>query len=185
MWNTPLAMGTNRGGHTYDPYNISHQSILYQPDYAIPNHPFQTLGQISEQVAIEFATAGFGEYISNLSTVRRLAGAGTRYSIRAANNTTRVGRWMSEVEYSSMTGSGRVVESRLEGVTSVSSPPNPAAWVPKGNGSPVFVEFDIPSSALRASDGVWGKIWGPNSMWGPKIGITEMPPATNIIRLKP
>ena len=87
MWNTPLAMGSNRGGHTYDPYNISHQSILYQPDYAIPNHPFQTLGQISEQVAIEFATAGFGEYISNLSTVRRLAGAGTRYSIRAAKGT--------------------------------------------------------------------------------------------------
>ena len=85
MWNTPLAMGSNRGGDTYDPYNYSHQIILYQPDYAIPNHPFQTLGQISEQVAIEFATAGFGEYVSNLSTVRRLAGAGTRYSIQTAN----------------------------------------------------------------------------------------------------
>jgi len=103
----------------------------------------------------------------------------------AANSTTRVGRWMSEAEHGAMMDTGRVVESRLNGVTSVSSPPNPAAWVPKGNGSPVFAEFDIPSSALRASDGSWGKIWGPNSIFGPKLGITEMPTATNITRLKP
>ncbi len=91
---------------------------------------------------------------------------------------------MSEAEHAAMTNTGRVVESNLKGITSVSSPPNPTARVPKGNGSPVFTEFDIPSSALRASDGVWGKIYGPNSLFGPKLGITEMPPATNILRVK-
>lgn len=111
--------------------------------------------------------------------------AGLGRSSLAANNTTRVGRWMSEAEHGAMLDTGRVIESRLNGVTSVSSPPNPAAWVPKGGGSPIFAEFDIPSSALRASDGSWGKIWGPNSIFGPKLGITEMPPATNITPFKP
>jgi hypothetical protein len=44
-----------------------------------------------------------------------------------------------------------------------------------------FVQFDIPSSALNASDGVTGKIFGPNSIFGPKLGITEMPSASNIV----
>ena len=93
-------------------------------------------------------------------------------------------RWMSEAEFKGMQSSGRVVESELKGVTSVSSPPNPTAWVPKSNGSPIFAEFDSPSSAVKATDGVWGKIYGPNSVFGPKLGITEMPPATNIIQVK-
>jgi hypothetical protein len=41
------------------------------------------------------------------------------------------------------------------------------------------------SATHTLTGGVWGKIWGPNSIWGPKLGITEMPTATNISRLKP
>jgi hypothetical protein len=87
---------------------------------------------------------------------------------------------MSPQELKLMQAEGRVQESLLNGVTSVSVPPNPTAWNAAGEGS-VFAEFDVPSSAVRnISPNGWGKIYGPNSIFGPKLGITEMPPATNI-----
>lgn len=46
----------------------------------------------------------------------------------------------------------------------------------------LLVEFNIPANALRASDGVTGKIFGPNSIFGPKLGISEMPTATEILQ---
>jgi hypothetical protein len=93
--------------------------------------------------------------------------------------TIRVGRWMSQAEYKAMSNSGVVQESLLNGVTSVSIPAdinafrNPAA-------RSVFVEFDVPRSAIRTQTQGWGKIYGPNSIFGKRLGITEMPPATNI-----
>jgi hypothetical protein len=135
------------------------------------------------ELTVETATIPFSLVRAPAELLEGAVGTGVR-SFGAAKNTTRVGRWMSEAEHTAMMDTGRVVESQLKGVTSVSSPPNPTAWVSKSNASPAFVEFDIPSPALQASDGVWGKIYGPNSMFGPKLGITEMPPATNIIRVK-
>jgi hypothetical protein len=54
---------------------------------------------------------------------------------------------------------------------------NPAAYTNAPSGD-IFVQFDVPQSAIGASDGVWGKIFGPNSIFGPVKGITQMPPAT-------
>lgn len=79
-----------------------------------------------------------------------------------------------------MQATGRVQESFNNGVTSVTLPPNPAAYT-NAPGGDVFVQFDVPPSAIGASDGVWGKIFGPNSIFGPVKGITQMPPATNIV----
>ncbi len=79
-----------------------------------------------------------------------------------------------------MQATGRVQESFNNGVTSVTLPPNPAAYANAPAGD-VFVQFDVPPSAIGASDGVWGKIFGPNSIFGPVKGITQMPPATNIV----
>jgi RHS repeat-associated protein len=109
--------------------------------------------------------ANYGSAASGVYGISRAIG-GYLCEGFVANSVSRVGRWMSETEFQAMQNSGRVVESQLKGITSVSSPPNPTAWVPKGNGSPAFAEFDIPSSSLRASDGVWGKIYGPNSIFG-------------------
>jgi hypothetical protein len=92
----------------------------------------------------------------------------------------RVGRWMSPQELELMQAEGRVQESTLNGVTSVSVPPNPTAWNAAGEGS-VFAEFDVPSgSVMNISPNGWGKIYGPNSIFVPKLGIKVMPPATNI-----
>jgi hypothetical protein len=38
-----------------------------------------------------------------------------------------------------------------------------------------------PQLSSITPDGVTGKIFGPNSIFGPKLGITEMPEATNIL----
>lgn len=98
---------------------------------------------------------------------------------KGAETTVTVGRWMSQVELKAMQATGRVQESYNAGVTSVSLPANSAAYgaAPAGD---VFVQFDVPRSAIGAADGIWAKIFGPNSIFGPAKGITEMPPATNI-----
>nr|WP_277789434.1 hypothetical protein [Dyella jiangningensis] len=86
---------------------------------------------------------------------------------------------MSDTELGEMQDTGMVVESSLNGVTSVTSPHDAMAWMAQTEGRN-FVEFDVPQSAIRASDGVTGKIYGPNSIFAPRLGITEMPSATNI-----
>jgi RHS repeat-associated protein len=96
----------------------------------------------------------------------------------AAEDTTRVGRWMSQKEFDAMVRSGRVVEG-AGGRTYVVRPPNPDAY-PAGKG--IYAEFNVPTSSLRpASKPEWAVIPGPNA------GTTlygalppEMPPATCI-----
>ncbi len=48
-------------------------------------------------------------------------------------------------------------------------------------GGLALTQFDVPTSSLRNVGTGVGKIFGPNSIFGPRLGITEMPPATNII----
>lgn len=90
-----------------------------------------------------------------------------------------VGRTMSGSELDSMRMTGRVQESANRGVTSVTLPPSTSGYR-AGSNSDVFVQFDVPSSALNAADGTVAKIYGPNSLIGSYKGVTEMPPAMNI-----
>jgi hypothetical protein len=85
-----------------------------------------------------------------------------------------------ELEY--MQTNGRMIESESNGVTSVSQPPNPAAYRAAPPGSK-FVQFDVPSSVIKFKDAStgWAKIYGPSSIHASKGGITEMPPVWNIV----
>lgn len=112
--------------------------------------------------------------------VERLTGGEDGGAASAARNTVTVGRWMSQAELKAMQATGRVQESFNAGVTSVTLPANPSAYGAARAGD-VFVRFDVPQSAIGAADGTWGKIFGPSSIFGPIKGITEMPPATNIV----
>ena len=106
----------------------------------------------------------------------------------AANNTTRVGRWMSEAEYSSMVET-EMVQAPFNGsnVSYVTVPPNSSGFIPKPP-STVFAEFDVPSSQLRIHDpgNGWGRIFGPDSLearLAASKGLpvpSAMPPTTNI-----
>lgn len=97
-------------------------------------------------------------------------------------STVSVGRWMSDTEMNAMMRTGRVQESTLNGVTSVSSPPNPSAWV-RQTTAPNYVRFDVKASAVRPAGSTNAKIYGPNSIFGSKLQITEMPKATNITQI--
>jgi hypothetical protein len=99
--------------------------------------------------------------------------------LAAEGATTTVGRYMSQAELDAMKAEGKVQESLNNGVTSVTHPPSPTAYAnaPKGD---IYTEFDVPKSAINAADGTTAKIYGPNSIFGPKLNINEMPPATNI-----
>jgi len=94
--------------------------------------------------------------------------------------TTTVGRYMSQTELDAMTTSGRVQESFNNGVTSVTVPPNPGLYRAAPT-SDIFTQFDVPTSSLNGVGTGTAKIYGPNSIFGPRLGITEMPPATNIV----
>jgi RHS repeat-associated protein len=87
-----------------------------------------------------------------------------------------VGRWMSPEELAAMQSNNTVQESRLQGVTSVTMPPNPDSYKDAPAGS-VFVTFIVPCNRVRKVPGGWGKIYGPNSTIGRGLGVTDMPPA--------
>jgi hypothetical protein len=80
-----------------------------------------------------------------------------------------------------MVSTGRVQESQSMGVSSVSSPPDPTAWVRQTSGTR-YVEFDVPASSVRPQMSSNAKIYGPNSIYGPYFEISEMPAATNIVQ---
>jgi len=99
---------------------------------------------------------------------------------RGAPQLTRVGRWMSETEFTKMSVTGRVVEG-TGGRTSVIRPSNPASFKPPPS-STIYAEFNVPSGVLRQGGRPdWAIIPGPNiqtRMFGPSP--TSMPPATCI-----
>jgi hypothetical protein len=99
----------------------------------------------------------------------------------AAGETTRVGRWMSQGEFDTMSSTGKVVEG-AGGRTYVVEPPNPGAYRATGTGS-VYAEFDVPTSSLRPAGGpAHAVIPGPNvttKLYGPPPA--EMPNATCIV----
>jgi hypothetical protein len=105
--------------------------------------------------------------------------SGDANAINEVTQTVTVGRVMSAEEYEAMVATNTVQESFNGGVTSVTIPPNPSGYR-AGPSSDIYVQFDVPQSAINASANGWGKIYGPTSIFGPALGITEMPPATNI-----
>jgi hypothetical protein len=102
----------------------------------------------------------------------------------AAKETTRVGRWMSQAEYDAMKASGKVQES-LSGTTHVASPADASAFINQAKPGSVYVEFNVPTSSLKATNQGWSKVIGPNSLEGrlaerKGLPIPQMPAATDI-----
>jgi RHS repeat-associated protein len=103
---------------------------------------------------------------------------------RAANETTRVGRWMSQAEHDAMRTSGRVQES-FTGTTHVASPADAAAFINQAKPGSLYVEFNVPTSSLKATNQGWSKVIGPKSLEGRAAArkgqpIPQMPAATDI-----
>lgn len=99
----------------------------------------------------------------------------------AAGGVTRVGRWMSQGEFDTMSETGLVQEG-AEGRTYVVNPANPAAYQSAAPGS-VYSEFNVPTDSLfPAGKPEWSVIPGPNvttRLYGP--APASMPPATCIV----
>ncbi|MCV3217127.1 polymorphic toxin-type HINT domain-containing protein [Plectonema radiosum NIES-515] len=98
--------------------------------------------------------------------------------------TVKVGRWMSPDELAKMQQTGIVQES-YTGTTHVAFPSNPEAFMSQAKPGALYVEFDVPASAIRQTNEGWASIKGPNSLDGrlaAKKGFPspEMPAATDI-----
>ena len=108
------------------------------------------------------------------------AGGGT------AGGLARVGRWMSEAEFTAMGRTGMVQESVNLGVTNVAYPANATAFINQAQVGSLYVEFSVPASSVISKGGGWGLIPGPNSIYG-RLAIQQgrpvpqMPPAINIV----
>jgi RHS repeat-associated protein len=98
--------------------------------------------------------------------------------------TVKVGRWMSPDELAKMQQTGIVQES-YTGTTHVAFPSNPEAFMSQAKPGALYVEFNVPASAIRQTNEGWASIKGPNSLDGrlaAKKGLPspEMPAATDI-----
>jgi RHS repeat-associated protein len=147
-------------GYTFDPSRV---------EVTPQNHPLLFLGAALIPLIVEPELAPL-----------RAGGLGLGAAEEAGVATTTVGRYMSQAELDAMTTSGRVQESFNNGVTSVTVPPNPGLYRAAPT-SDIFTQFDVPTSSLNGVGTGTAKIYGPNSIFGPRLGITEMPPATNIV----
>lgn len=103
--------------------------------------------------------------------------------------TSTVGRWMSDNEYTKMTETGKVQMSPNGNRTYVAVPPSKDAFpsAPKGS---LYTEFDVNSNSIYpAGNDNWAQIPGPGSLidrLNQKKGlppITEMPDAVNIKKI--
>ena len=108
--------------------------------------------------------------------------SGMGATAKAAEETSKVGRWMSETEFNVMNYTGRVVEG-AGGRTYVVNPANPGAYTSAGSGSPIYAEFNVPTSVLKpGSKPEWSVIPGPNvttRLYGPPPA--NLAPATCIV----
>jgi hypothetical protein len=103
----------------------------------------------------------------------------------AAKEMTTVGRWMSKEEYALMKETGKVQES-LSGTTHVANPADASAFMNQAKPGSVYVEFQVPTSSLKATNEGWAKIVGPNSLEGrlaarKGLEIPQMPEVTDIV----
>jgi len=89
----------------------------------------------------------------------------------------RVGRWMSPAERQGMQETGRV-QPGMGGSTRVARPANLRSYERSAPRGDEYVEFDVPSGALRQGGREdWAIIDGPTSSIGRMRGVKEMPPA--------
>ena len=80
--------------------------------------------------------------------------------------------------------SGRVQES-FSVTTHVASPADAAAFINQAKPGSLYVEFNVPTSSLKATNEGWSKVIGPNSLEGrlaarQGLPIPQMPAATDI-----
>ncbi len=103
------------------------------------------------------------------------------------NDTTKVGRWMSENEYEKMVETSRVQMSPNGNTTYVANPADINAFSKQAKNGSIYVEFDVDSSSVYpAGKNGWAQIPGPGSLidrLNAKKGlpaIEDMPTANNI-----
>jgi hypothetical protein len=92
---------------------------------------------------------------------------------------------MSPDEAEAMQASKTVQESKESGTTHVAVPADPATFGKQAPAGSVYVEFDVPSAAVKQTSTGVGKIIGPRTLEGraaERAGkpVPQMPPATNI-----
>ena len=109
------------------------------------------------------------------------------FASEGGSDTTRVGRWMSQEEYSKMVETGKVQMSPNGNTSYVANPSDINAFGSQAKPGSIYVEFDVDSSRIyQAGNDGWGQIPGPGSLYDRlniKKGlpqIEDMPNAYNI-----
>lgn len=130
----------------------------------------------------EARAAAFGARIVEKGVVKTgVTGTISKGSAKAVSSTTRVGRWMSPEEYQKMVNEGLVQWNEV-GVHRVANPADRTTHRAAPTGD-VYVEYDVPTSALRPHSNGTLVIAGPDSLFAKLPGRATGPdvPATNIV----
>jgi hypothetical protein len=108
--------------------------------------------------------------------------------VQGEEETTQVGRWMSEAEYNKMVETGKVQMSPNGNTAYVANPANINAFSSQAKPGSLYVEFEVEASrVVQAGKEGWGQIPGPGSLYD-RLNImkglppiVDMPDALNII----
>ena len=103
----------------------------------------------------------------------------------AEESMTRVGRWMSREEYDKMVKTGYVQKPYNAAQSYVAHPADINAFKKQASPGSVYVEFDIPSQAIKRTKDTWATVPGPDSIYSKLNELKGLPPyefprATNI-----
>jgi RHS repeat-associated protein len=168
-------------------------------DWAARSHSNNVLFQfVAFQVNIDHVNPPGDDSIQSVASPLEFAAAGALArgvraasliceATSAADDVTRVGRWMSQAEYDAMKASGKVQES-FTGTTHVANPADASAFIKQADPGSLYVEFNVPNSSLKTTGTGWAKVIGPNSLEGrfaarQGLEIPQMPQATGIVHL--
>jgi RHS repeat-associated protein len=146
--------------------------------------PYAKAEMMNEFQAFILNTASDALVIGATGGLSRMVGAVVE-GATAAESSVRVGRWMSNAEFSAMKES-RLVQESFSGTTHVASPAEATTFMNQAKSGSMYVEFNVPSASVKStSDGV-AKILGPSTTEGRLAArkgqaIPQMPAATDIV----
>ncbi len=155
-----LALDSRYFERTGDGFGRSARITETLPDAGDVLLGVDTLSAVIVGTVGSFIPMNYSRASASVSAARAPSPAG------AADDVTRVGRWMSPKEHVAMVDDGFVQPGKYSPHTDVAHPANVDAFMRQAAPGSRYVEFDVPASSLaRGGKEGWAHIPGPDSIF--------------------
>jgi len=112
---------------------------------------------------VTFGVSQAAQAIKTAGANKKLANSAIPEDI-SRPETVRVGRWMSEKEFSKIQSGNLVDTYGGGGAVHVAYPANPNAFGKQALPGSLYIEFDVPLNSIKNAGSGWARIVGPNSI---------------------